>query len=252
MQAVSGQRMYGRTLPEHMDGDRLPRAARQLRARHLADRTTTSSSSRDAGVTIVHNPVSNMKLGSGISPVPQLLRAGVNVALGTDGMSSNDGNDMYATLKIAGLLHKLWEIDYRGVARRAARRGRWRPSGGAGGGRGGRPRTDRAGTPCRPRAPRPRRPASSRRSTTRSTTSSSRSSRTAVDSTMVGGRWVVRDGRLTGVDETRSSPRRVSSASRALASRRGVRARATAPRASPPRLAASARADVGARRSMPV
>jgi 5-methylthioadenosine/S-adenosylhomocysteine deaminase len=67
---------------------------------------------RDRGVTIVHNPVSNMKLGSGIAPVPQLLGHGVNVALGTDGMCSNDGNDMFATLKTAALLHKLWEIDY--------------------------------------------------------------------------------------------------------------------------------------------
>jgi cytosine/adenosine deaminase-related metal-dependent hydrolase len=36
----------------------------------------------------------------------------VNVALGTDGMCSNDGQDMYATLKSAALLHKLWEVDY--------------------------------------------------------------------------------------------------------------------------------------------
>jgi cytosine/adenosine deaminase-related metal-dependent hydrolase len=67
---------------------------------------------RDRGVTVVHNPVSNMKLGSGIAAVPELLGHGVNVALGTDGMCSNDGNDMFATLKTAALLHKLWEIDY--------------------------------------------------------------------------------------------------------------------------------------------
>jgi len=36
----------------------------------------------------------------------------VNVALGTDGMCSNDGNDMYAAVKTAALLHKLWEADY--------------------------------------------------------------------------------------------------------------------------------------------
>jgi 5-methylthioadenosine/S-adenosylhomocysteine deaminase len=46
---------------------------------------------RDTGTTIVHNPISNMKLGSGICPVPRLLDHDVNVALGTDGMSSNDG-----------------------------------------------------------------------------------------------------------------------------------------------------------------
>jgi cytosine/adenosine deaminase-related metal-dependent hydrolase len=67
---------------------------------------------RESGTTIVHNPISNMKLGSGVCPVPTLLRHDVNVALGTDGMSSNDGNDMFAVLKVAGLLHKLWDIDY--------------------------------------------------------------------------------------------------------------------------------------------
>ena len=53
-----------------------------------------------------------MKLGSGIAPVPEPLRHGVNVALGTDGMCSNDGQDMFATLKTAALLHKLWEVDF--------------------------------------------------------------------------------------------------------------------------------------------
>src|SRR5438876_1991262 len=111
MQAVSGQRMYGKTLPEHMAaiGFLGPRVSFE-HGIWLTDHDIELV--RDAGVTIVHNPVSNMKLGSGICPVPTLLRRGVNVALGTDGMSSNDGNDMYAALKSAGLLHKLWETDY--------------------------------------------------------------------------------------------------------------------------------------------
>jgi cytosine/adenosine deaminase-related metal-dependent hydrolase len=67
---------------------------------------------RDRGVTIAHNPGSNLKLGSGLAAVPQLLADGVNVALGTDGMSSNDGLDMFASLKLAALVHKLWGIDY--------------------------------------------------------------------------------------------------------------------------------------------
>jgi cytosine/adenosine deaminase-related metal-dependent hydrolase len=111
MQAVSGQRMYGRTLPEHLDllGFLSPRVCFE----HGIWLTPSDVELvRDHGVTIVHNPVSNMKLGSGIAPVPELLRHGVNVALGTDGMCSNDGNDMFATLKTAALLHKLWEIDY--------------------------------------------------------------------------------------------------------------------------------------------
>jgi 5-methylthioadenosine/S-adenosylhomocysteine deaminase len=111
MQAVSGQRMYGKTLVDHMAkiGFLSPRVSFE-HGIWLTDGDIELV--RDHGVTIVHNPVSNMKLGSGICPVPQLLKSGVNVALGTDGMCSNDGNDFYAALKTAALLHKLWEIDY--------------------------------------------------------------------------------------------------------------------------------------------
>lgn len=55
-------------------------------------------------VSAVHNPVSNLKLGSGIAPVAALRRAGVNVALGTDGVSSNNSHDLFEDLKVAALL----------------------------------------------------------------------------------------------------------------------------------------------------
>lgn len=111
MQAVSGRRMYGSTLPEHLDriGFLSPRVCFE-HGIWLDD--SDLELVRDRGVTVVHNPVSNMKLGSGIAPIPELLAHGVNVALGTDGMCSNDGNDMFATVKSAALLHKLRELDY--------------------------------------------------------------------------------------------------------------------------------------------
>jgi len=111
MQAVSGQQMYGKTLVEHMDaiGFLSPRVCF---AHGIWLTPGDIRIVRDRGVTIAHNPVSNMKLGSGIAAVPALLAEGVNVALGTDGMSSNDGLDMFASLKQAALLHKLWGIDY--------------------------------------------------------------------------------------------------------------------------------------------
>ena len=57
------------------------------------------------GVSAVHNPMSNLKLGSGIAPVPAMKRAGVNVCLGTDGVSSNNCTDFFGDLKLAAILH---------------------------------------------------------------------------------------------------------------------------------------------------
>ncbi len=62
-------------------------------------------------VTPVHNPGSNMKLASGVSPVPKLLGEGVKVALGTDGASSNNNLDMLEEVRLAALLHKVNELD---------------------------------------------------------------------------------------------------------------------------------------------
>lgn len=58
------------------------------------------------GVNAVHNPTSNLKLGSGISPVPEILKAGVNVSLGTDGAASNNNLNMFEEMHLAALIHK--------------------------------------------------------------------------------------------------------------------------------------------------
>lgn len=55
-------------------------------------------------ISCAHNPVSNLKLGSGIARIPEMLRAGVNVALGTDGVSSNNSHDLFEELKLSALL----------------------------------------------------------------------------------------------------------------------------------------------------
>jgi 5-methylthioadenosine/S-adenosylhomocysteine deaminase len=61
------------------------------------------------GVTVCHNPVSNLKLGSGTAPVGRLLAAGVPLALGTDGVMSNDSLNLLESVKVAALLHKVHE-----------------------------------------------------------------------------------------------------------------------------------------------
>jgi 5-methylthioadenosine/S-adenosylhomocysteine deaminase len=58
----------------------------------------------EAGVS--HNPVSNLKLASGVSPVPALLRGGVRLGLGTDGTASNNTLDLMRDMQLAALLHK--------------------------------------------------------------------------------------------------------------------------------------------------
>jgi 5-methylthioadenosine/S-adenosylhomocysteine deaminase len=64
-----------------------------------------------AGVTVVHNPVANMILGSGVCPVPALRQAGIPVALGTDGAASNDSQNMLEAVKTAALLQKVARLD---------------------------------------------------------------------------------------------------------------------------------------------
>jgi len=57
-------------------------------------------------VKVSHCPISNLKLASGVSPVPELIAAGVTVSLGTDGPSSNNTSDMFEVMKFTALLHK--------------------------------------------------------------------------------------------------------------------------------------------------
>ncbi|MGH7264114.1 MAG: amidohydrolase family protein, partial [Candidatus Rokuibacteriota bacterium] len=107
-QAALGRVQYGRTLVEYLRdlGFLRPRVS-------LGHAVWLTSGDVDilaaAGVTVCHNPVSNLKLGSGIAPVGRLLAAGVPVALGTDGVMSNDSLNLLESVKLAALLHKVRE-----------------------------------------------------------------------------------------------------------------------------------------------
>jgi 5-methylthioadenosine/S-adenosylhomocysteine deaminase len=61
---------------------------------------------RRRGVGVTHNPESNMKLASGLAPVPRLLELGIAVGLGTDGAASNNDLDMFEAMDFAAKLHK--------------------------------------------------------------------------------------------------------------------------------------------------
>jgi 5-methylthioadenosine/S-adenosylhomocysteine deaminase len=68
------------------------------------------------GVGVSHNPESNMKLASGTAPVPDYLKEGIALGLGTDGAASNNDLDMFEAMRQAAFLHKLVSKDPRMVS----------------------------------------------------------------------------------------------------------------------------------------
>ncbi|MBO6716745.1 MAG: amidohydrolase [Rhizobiaceae bacterium] len=103
-QAVTGPELYGRSLIRYMDD--LGVLGRNTTIAHSvwvddADMAAMGS----AGVSVVHNAVSNLKLGAGVAPVRRLMDVGVTLALGTDGVSSNDTASIFDVMRVAGLLH---------------------------------------------------------------------------------------------------------------------------------------------------
>ncbi|WP_017324488.1 amidohydrolase [Synechococcus sp. PCC 7336] len=67
----------------------------------------------ETGTTAIHNPLSNLRLGSGIAPLLKLRERGVNVSFGCDGAASNDGQSLFEVLKIGSMLHNITDFDYR-------------------------------------------------------------------------------------------------------------------------------------------
>jgi 5-methylthioadenosine/S-adenosylhomocysteine deaminase len=71
-------------------------------------------------VGVIHNPSSNMKISSGISPVAKMLAAGVRVGLGTDGPATNNDLDMWEEMRLAAFLQKVSTMDPKVLPARAA------------------------------------------------------------------------------------------------------------------------------------
>lgn len=72
---------------------------------HLGDEDIDLLAER--GVAVVYNPTSNMKLASGVAPIPKMLERGVTVALGTDSNLSNNNLDMFEEMRVGATLQKL-------------------------------------------------------------------------------------------------------------------------------------------------
>lgn len=112
MQRVTGAEFYGKSIVRHIK--ELGFLTNRLTIIHgvwMDERDMGLIA--DAGAYVAHNPVSNLKLGSGIMPLRKMVKNHVNVVLGTDGMSSNDGYSIFETMKFAALLQKVMDSDYR-------------------------------------------------------------------------------------------------------------------------------------------
>jgi 5-methylthioadenosine/S-adenosylhomocysteine deaminase len=110
-QAVMGKKLYGTSLLQHLAS--LGILCPNLSLAHSiwiepADIELLAKS----GATAVHNPASNLRLGSGLAPVRDFLFAGVGVALGTDGAASNDGQNMFDALRLVALIHNQAGSDF--------------------------------------------------------------------------------------------------------------------------------------------
>ncbi|MFU8945382.1 amidohydrolase family protein [Mycetocola zhadangensis] len=110
-QLVTGDEMYGQSLVAYMNG--IGALSPNTTLAHGIWLTEADMEMiADAGTSISHNPISNLKLGSGIAAWRMLQDAGINLGLGTDGCSSSDSPRMLDVIKMAALLHKVTDPDY--------------------------------------------------------------------------------------------------------------------------------------------
>ena len=104
------KKRYGKTPLEHLD------ALGILGPHLIADHAVHLNSSEidqmaEHGISVIHNPESNMKLGSGIAPIPQMIARGIKVGIGTDGSASNNNMDLFTEMDMAAKLHKVHTMD---------------------------------------------------------------------------------------------------------------------------------------------
>lgn len=101
---------YGRGPVDHLDS--LGLLTSRLIADHCVHLTAGDMQKMaENGVRVIHNPESNMKLASGIAPVPQMLGHGLTVGLGTDGCASNNNLDLLTEMDMAAKLHKVHTME---------------------------------------------------------------------------------------------------------------------------------------------
>ena len=109
-QAMLGLQKYGKSLVAHLQG--LGVLGPRFSAAHgiwLDDDDIARLA--DAGAGVVHNPMCNLRLGSGVAPARALLDAGVRVGIGTDASNTSDGQNMFEAQRLAALLSRIADAD---------------------------------------------------------------------------------------------------------------------------------------------
>lgn len=108
VQTSLAQRRYGRTMVQQLE--RLGLLSPRLSCAHtiwIEDEDIERLAA--SGTVVVHNPESNLKLGTGIAPIAKMLAAGVTVALGTDGSVTNDNLVLHEAIRLAAMLGRVAE-----------------------------------------------------------------------------------------------------------------------------------------------
>jgi 5-methylthioadenosine/S-adenosylhomocysteine deaminase len=105
-QAAIGQIRYGMSLVAHLD--KLGFLSDRLSVAHAIWLNSDDIRRLAAqGVTVAHNPSSNLRLGSGVAPVREMLNAGVAVGVGTDASNTSDGQNMFEATRLASYLSRI-------------------------------------------------------------------------------------------------------------------------------------------------
>jgi len=112
LQAVTAQQFYGKTMIAYLDDLGFLKPATSLIHGVWLTPDDIERLAR-SGASVQHNPTSNLKLGSGLAPLQTLLDAGVNVSLGSDGCGSTETLNMHTVMGDCALVHKLRGDDFR-------------------------------------------------------------------------------------------------------------------------------------------
>lgn len=110
-QQTQGKAIYDHSLLQHLDS--LGIVGANLSCAHsiwIEDSDIELFARR--GATPVHNPASNLRIGSGLAKVKEFLAAGVKVGLGTDGAASNDGQNMFDAVRLVSIIHNQAGSDF--------------------------------------------------------------------------------------------------------------------------------------------